>query len=139
MNANTRAWLVPKSAKTCSHYGYECNNTRPRGSKFKLNKETGVAHFYCGCCKHTHETQLKSWKERRACKLCQYVRNVTVSEWSPGHQHAEEYCDACKQMLSCWSHMRTAQEQKAKALVTYEKRGVDVPTLEQYRKVLNAS
>lgn len=137
----TRAWIVPKSARTCSSYGYECNNTRPRGSKFKLNKETGVAHFYCATCRKTHETKLNSWKERRPCKLCQYVRNVTVTAFSwkqdgAAQEHAEEYCDACKQMLSCWSHLRTAADQKAKAVETYMKRGVDVPTLEQYRKVL---
>jgi len=134
----TRAWIVPKSAKTCSHYGYDCNNTRPKGSKFNLDKYTGKTRFGCGACKHVHEMQLKAWKERRACRLCRYVRNVTVTEWTPGHQHAEEYCDACKQMLSCWSHLRTAADQKSKAVSTYAKRGVDVPTLEQYRKVLDS-
>ena len=136
----SRAWLVEKDARACGNYSCESYRAKVKGSKFSLDETTGLARYGCIVCGKENETQLRSWKERRACKLCQYVRNVTVYKYSGGgEEHANEYCDAREALKSAWKHTYTAQQLKMKATNIYSARGVDVPTLEQYRKILNSS
>ncbi|TAL42445.1 MAG: hypothetical protein EPN91_08680 [Salinibacterium sp.] len=144
----TRAWIVEKDVRACGNYDCVDYRKKVRGAKFSLDKQTGIARYGCPTCGQTHQTQLRSWKERRACKLCCYVRNVTVRRYTgdmsnpdaaDGNTWAKTYCDACEELCSAWNHFGTGHRLQKRAQEKYAARGVDVPTLEQYRKVLDAS
>ena len=135
----TRKWVVGKEARSCGEYSCASRDGKKAPSKFSLDEQSGLARFGCGVCGKTTERQLRDWKERRACKLCCYVRNVTVHKFSSdSKEYAREYCDACDALKSAWSHTYTAQKLSKQAQVKYGARGVDVPTIEQYRRILDS-
>ncbi len=116
----TRRWIIGAEGGRCRNAG--CPQYGKRAGKPEVDPETGAIKVVCKLCRQPSERQANSWKERRPCRACNYVRDVTVSQWHSGGERARDYCDACDLMNSVGVHRQTADRLEAKAMAIRAKR-----------------
>ena len=118
----TRKWIIEKGHRTCNNHRCNWYGDSTHKGKVTLNPVTGAIGTFCENCKQTSLYDARSWKEMRACIRCQHVRNVTVTKWSGGEEHARDTCDACDMIHSARVHRHTAMQLEAKAQAIIAKR-----------------
>jgi len=108
-----KRWIVDKDARSCS---YRCDVPEARVTVKITDAVTGAFHKSCSGCGREEDGQLSRYKERRACKGCQDVRDVTVTvACNREREFAKDYCAICELEISAAHHAATAKAFFARA------------------------
>ncbi len=108
-----KRWIIGGRARECSND--RCNRYGKKGT-VELDPATGKIDVRCSACTIISEYQASSWKERRPCKACGFVRDVKVTIWhGGGGEHARDFCNACEMLNAAEVHREAAIRMKAKA------------------------
>ncbi len=114
-----KRWIIGKDGRYCRNE--RCTRYGKPG-KPTLDSTTGLITIVCSKCDVVSAYQSTYWKEKRACLGCNHVRDVTVTRWHSGEEHARDRCDACELMNSVRVHRQTADRLEAKARAIYARR-----------------
>jgi hypothetical protein len=112
-----RRWVISKSYRLCPRgcVGYE----RQTATVKITDPITGAIHCACKECGSSENDKLTTYKDRRPCKRCKNVYDVTVRLWSNGkgevEEHWRERCSICELELSANLHLATGRTFLARA------------------------
>lgn len=110
----TRRWIVGKDRRICPN---ACQGWSAPTCKVEIsNPETGTFRKKCRECGAEETGQLDSFKERRPCKRCKVVHDVTVSMWHGTRtERWKEQCSLCDLEVSAAHHQAMARTFFARA------------------------
>jgi hypothetical protein len=125
----TRRWIIEKGHRLCRDYGCPGHFSNDDGklTRSSVNAESGKITTVCIECEKLAEYQARSFKDRRPCKSCGHVRDITVRFFYGDDvtEHFHETCDACDLESSAASHYYQAQRfaERARKIRAARKKG----------------